>query len=116
MLGDVVADDVWGWCTSGRACEEHCPVSIEHVDAIIDMRRNLVLEQGRMPETAEAALRSMEQRGHPWRGTQATRTGWTEALEVPLLADNPEAENLFWVGCTVALVARNIQVPKPLGK
>jgi Fe-S oxidoreductase/nitrate reductase gamma subunit len=116
MLGDVITDDVLWSCTTCRACEEHCPVSIEHVDAIIDMRRNLVLEQGRMPETAEAALRSMEQRGHPWRGTQATRTGWTEGLEVPLLADNPDAEYLFWVGCTGALVDRNIQVTKALVK
>lgn len=114
MIGDVISEDVLWSCTTCRACEEHCPVSIEHVDTIVDMRRNLVLEQGRMPETAESALRSVEQRGHPWRGTQATRTTWMEGLDVPLLADNPDAEYLFWVGCTGALVDRNIQVTKAL--
>jgi Fe-S oxidoreductase/nitrate reductase gamma subunit len=114
MIGDIITEDVLWSCTTCRACEENCPVSIEHVDTIVDMRRNLVLEQGRVPETAESALRSVEQRGHPWRGTQATRTTWMEGLDVPLLADNLDAEYLFWVGCTGALVDRNIQVTKAL--
>lgn len=116
MIGDVIAEDVLWSCTTCRACEENCPVSIEHVDAIVDMRRNLVLEQGVMPETAESALRSLEQRGHPWRGTQETRTSWTEGLDIPTIADNPDAEYLFWVGCTGALVDRNIAVTKALAK
>lgn len=116
MIGDVISEDVLWSCTTCRACEENCPVSIEHVDAIVDMRRNLVLEQGRMPETAEAALRSMEQRGHPWRGTQATRTTWTEGFDIPHITDNPQAEYLFWVGCTGALVDRNMQVTRALAK
>jgi Fe-S oxidoreductase len=116
MIGDIITEDVLWSCTTCRACEENCPVSIEHIDTIVDMRRNLVLEQGRMPDTAEAALRSLEQRGHPWRGTQETRTGWTTGLDIPLLADNPEAEYLFWVGCTGALVDRNIQVTRALAR
>ena len=114
MIGDVISEDVLWSCTTCRACEEHCPVGIEHVDTIVDMRRNLVLEQGRMPETAEAALRSLEQRGHPWRGTQETRTTWTEGLDIPFIADHPDAEYLFWVGCTGALVERNVQVTRAL--
>lgn len=116
MVGDVITEDVLWSCTTCRACEENCPVSIEHVDTIVDMRRHLVLEQGSMPETAEAALRSLEQRGHPWRGTQETRTGWAEGLDIPFIQDNPEAEYLFWVGCTGALVDRNIQVTKALAQ
>jgi Fe-S oxidoreductase/nitrate reductase gamma subunit len=116
MIGDIISEDVLWSCTTCRACEENCPVSIEHVDTIVDMRRNLVLEQGSMPETAEAALRSLEQRGHPWRGTQETRTSWTAGLDIPMIADNPEAEYLFWVGCTGALVDRNIQVTKALAQ
>jgi Fe-S oxidoreductase/nitrate reductase gamma subunit len=114
MIGDVISEDVLWSCTTCRACEENCPVGIEHIDTIVDMRRNLVLEQGRMPETAEAALRSLEQRGHPWRGTQETRTSWTEGLDIPFIADHPDAEYLFWVGCTGALVERNVQVTKAL--
>ena len=116
MIGDIITEDVLWSCTTCGACEENCPVSIEHIGTIVDMRRNLVLEQGSMPETAEAALRSLEQRGHPWRGTQETRTSWTEGLDVPTIADNPTAEYLFWVGCTGALVDRNIQVTKALTK
>ena len=116
MIGEVITEDVLWSCTTCRACEEHCPVSIAHVDTIVDMRRNLVLEQGRMPETAEAALRCLEQRGHPWRGTQETRTSWTEGLNIPHITENPEAEYLFWVGCTGALVDRNIQVTKALAR
>jgi Fe-S oxidoreductase/nitrate reductase gamma subunit len=116
MVGGVISEDVLWSCTTCGACEEHCPVGIAHIDTIMDMRRNLVLEQGRMPETAEAALRSLEQRGHPWRGTQATRSGWTAGLDVPTMADNPAAEYLFWVGCTGALVDRNIEVTKALAK
>ncbi len=116
MIGDIITEDVLWSCTTCRACEENCPVNIEHIDTIVDMRRNLVLEQGSMPETAEAALRSLEQRGHPWRGTQETRTGWTEGLEIPYITDNPDAEYLFWVGCTGALVDRNIQVTKALAQ
>ena len=115
MIGDVISEDVLWSCTTCRACEEHCPVGIEHVDTIVDMRRNLVLEQGQMPETAEAALRSLEQRGHPWRGTQETRTTWTEGLDIPFIADHPDAEYLFWVGCTGALVERNVQVTPRAG-
>lgn len=116
MIGDVITEAVLWSCTTCRACEENCPVGIEHIDAIVDMRRNLVLEQGSMPETAEAALRSIEQRGHPWRGTQHTRTSWTEGLEIPLIADNPDAEYLFWVGCTGALVDRNMEVTRALAR
>lgn len=116
MIGDVISQDVLWSCTTCRACEENCPVNIEHIDTIVDMRRNLVLEQGSMPETAEAALRSIEQRGHPWRGTQETRTGWTAGLDIPTIVEHPEAEYIFWVGCTGALVDRNIQVTKALAR
>ena len=117
MIGDVITEDVLWSCTTCGACEEHCPVSIAHIDTIVDMRRNLVLEQGSMPETAEAALRSLEQRGHPWRGTQETRTELDRGvLTCRRIADNPAAEYLFWVGCTGALVDRNIQVTRALAR
>jgi Fe-S oxidoreductase len=116
MIGDVITEDVLWSCTTCGACEEHCPVSIAHIDTIVDMRRNLVLEQGRIPETSESALRSLEQRGHPWRGTQETRTNWTTDLDIPTVADNPEAEYLFWVGCTGALVDRNIEITRAVAK
>ena len=96
---------------------EECPVFIEHVPTIMDMRRYLVMEKSEMPETAQATLMQLEQRGHPWRGTQLTRTTWIEELAaegvtVPIFDRN--TEYLYWVGCTGALQERNVKVTKSL--
>ena len=97
---------IWD-CVSCGACMEECPVVVEHIPTIMDLRRNLVLEESKIPETGMNALLSMEQRGHPWRGTQYSRTDWAEGLNVPTLAEKPDAEILFWVGCTAALEQRS---------
>ena len=106
---------IWD-CVSCGACMEECPVVVEHVPTIIDLRRNLVLEESRIPETGMNALLSMEQRGHPWRGTQYSRTDWAEGLAVPTLAENPDAEILFWVGCTAALEQRSQGIARSMAK
>jgi len=97
------------------ACVQECPVFIEHVPTIMDMRRYMVMEQTRMPETAQATLMQLEQRGHPWRGAQLTRTSWieemaAEGIEVPMF--DGSLEYLFWVGCSGALQERNVKVTK----
>lgn len=114
--GGYITEDVLWSCTTCRACMEECPVLIEHIDEIVDMRRYLVLTEARLPETAEQALRSLETRGHPWRGTTFSRTSWTEGLNIPELAEVKEVDVLFWVGCTGALVDRNIQITIALAK
>jgi Fe-S oxidoreductase len=96
---------------------EECPVFIEHVPTIMDMRRFMVMEQSKMPETAQQTLQQLEQRGHPWRGTQLTRTTWieemtAEGVEVPMF--DGSQEYLYWVGCTGALQERNVKVTKSL--
>ena len=106
---------IWD-CVSCGACMEECPVVVEHVPTIIDIRRNLVLEESKIPETGMNALLSMEQRGHPWRGTQFSRTDWAEGLDVPTIADNPNAEILFWVGCTSALEQRSQGIARSMVK
>ena len=67
-----------------------------------------------MPETAMNALTSLEQRGHPWRGTTYTRTDWAEGLDVKILAEHPDTEILFWVGCTGALEQRSQAVARSM--
>ena len=104
---------VWDCVTCG-ACMEECPVMVEHVDSIVDMRRNLVMEQSKMPETAQSVLVNLEQRGHPWRGTQATRIDWMEGTDVKTLADDADVEVLLWVGCTPALNEANQRVPRAM--
>jgi Fe-S oxidoreductase len=112
MAGEVIADEVAWDCTTCRACEQACPVYIEHVDKIIDLRRNLAMEKSRLPEAAQEALKSLGTRGHPYRGAAATRTTWLEGLEVPKPADTPDAEILFWVGCSSALEDRNMNIAR----
>ena len=72
------------------------------------------MERAEIPETGMNALMSMEQRGHPWRGTTYTRTDWAEGLEVPTLAQHPTAEVLFWVGCTAALEKRSQSIARAM--
>lgn len=117
--GDVVDEtDLWSCVTCG-ACMEACPVFIEHVPTIVDMRRSLVMNEGKLPDTAEAALRSLETRGHPWTGMSRSRIEWTEDLEVPLMSEveNPEdIEVLYWVGCAASLEDRSMRIAKATGK
>jgi Fe-S oxidoreductase len=116
LIGEVITEDVIWACTTCRACQQVCPVSVEHINKIIDMRRNLVMEQAKVPETAEGALRSIEDRGHPWRGTTLSRTDWAEGLGIKTLAQDKNVDILFWVGCTYALEERSTKVAQAMAK
>ncbi len=116
LPGEVITgDEIWA-CTTCRACDEICPLYVEHIDKIIDLRRNLVLEQASLPETAEQALRSIETRGHPWRGTTASRTDWAQDLDIKTLAEDSQVDFLFWVGCTGALEERSTKISRSLAR
>jgi Fe-S oxidoreductase len=114
LIGGWIEEEALWDCVTCGACESVCPVGVEHVEMIVDMRRNLVMEQASMPDEAMNALMSMEQRGHPWRGTQYSRTDWAEGLDVKTLAEYPDAEILFWVGCTAALEQRSQSVARSM--
>ena len=112
-------DAVWDCVTCG-ACVEACPVLIEHVDKIVGLRRNLVLEESRFPQELTAAFRAMEGQGNPWGQPASTRLDWTKGLpfEVPtvaaLAADGgvDDLEVLYWVGCAAAFDPRNQKVAR----
>jgi Fe-S oxidoreductase len=111
MIGDVVTEDeIWA-CTTCGACQEVCPVNIEHVRKIIELRQNLVMAQSKMPESAQLMLRNMQSRGHPWSGAQSLRLrgDWTSDQELKILSQGDSGHTLFWVGCTGALVERNVE-------
>ena len=110
MITEVITEEVVWDCTTCRACQQACPIYIEHIDKIVDMRRNLAMERSQLPETAQDALKSLQAREHPWRGTTATRTDWAEGLEVKMLAGDSDIDILYWVGCTAALEDRNMKV------
>ena len=111
----VPAEGLWE-CTTCAACVEACPVHIEQFPKIIDMRRFRVMEEAEAPETMMDAVLSMEERGHPFRGTRATRTDWIGELEVPLISEAPDAEILFWVGSAGALVERSQEVTRAFAR
>jgi Fe-S oxidoreductase/nitrate reductase gamma subunit len=111
LVGEAPSEvEIWS-CTTCGACQETCPVYVEHIVKIIDLRRNLVLAQSKMPESAQLMLRNMQLRGHPWAGVQSMRLrgDWTSGLELKILAEGDNANTLFWVGCTGALVERNVK-------
>jgi Fe-S oxidoreductase len=119
LVGGYIKDETLWACRTCGACVQECPVLIEHVPSIVDMRRYLVMEQARVPATAQAALQNIEQRGHPWRGTQLTRTSWIEQLnekgvDVPMF--DGSQDYLYWVGCSGALVERNVPITQAVTK
>jgi Fe-S oxidoreductase len=110
LVGEAPSEaEIWA-CTTCGACQETCPVYVEHIVKIIDLRRNLVLTHNQMPETAQLMLGNMQSRGHPWAGIQSLRLrgDWTQDLELKILAPGDSAHTLLWVGCTGALVERNV--------
>jgi len=112
LIGEAPNEaEIWS-CTTCAACQEACPVYVEHILKIIDLRRHLVLAQNKMPESAQLMLRNMQMRGHPWAGAQSLRLrgDWTTHLDLKILAEGDQINTLFWVGCTGALVDRNVEV------
>ncbi len=103
LLDDWITEEELWACTSCRACVEECPVSIDQLDVINELRRDLVLMESRFPEEAQGALTSLERNGSPWAYSAADREGWTEGLDIPTMADmiarEERPEILFWVGC-----------------
>jgi Fe-S oxidoreductase len=85
-------------------------VFIEPMPKIVDMRRHLVMDQVEFPDGMQSAVMSLEKRGHPFSGTQATRVDWAEGLDVQHVSAAKDAELLFWVGCGGALIERNQKV------
>jgi Fe-S oxidoreductase/nitrate reductase gamma subunit len=99
-------------CTTCAACMEACPVFIEQMPKIVDMRRYLVMEEADFPDSMQEAVMSLEKRGHPYSGTQATRLDWAEGLNVKQISEANDAEVLLWVGCGGALIERNQKVTR----
>ncbi len=110
MLSEVITEDVIWDCTTCRACQEACPVYVEHIQKIVDMRRSLVLEQAKIPETGEAALKCIETRGHSCRGTTLTRVDWVSGLDIKPLAEDGNVDLVYFVGCAASLEERSSRV------
>jgi len=110
LVPNVIDPDVLWSCTTCGACVEQCPVDIEHIDTIVDMRRYEVLIESRFPTEAGLMLRNIENQGDPWGLGGAKRLDWTKSLdfEVPVVTTTipDDVEYLYWVGCAGALDER----------
>ena len=103
LLDDWITEEELWACTSCRACVEECPVSIDQLDIINELRRDLVLMESRFPEEAQGALTSLERNGSPWAFAASDRAAWAEGMDIPTMAElaarGEKADVLFWVGC-----------------
>jgi Fe-S oxidoreductase len=110
LVPTTIDPDVLWSCTTCGSCVEQCPVDIEHVDAIIDMRRYEVLMESRFPSEAGLLMRNMENQGDPWGLGASKRTEWLSALDfdVPIVEGviPEDVEYLYWVGCAGSLDER----------
>jgi Fe-S oxidoreductase len=107
LVPNVIDPDALWACTTCGACVEECPVDIEHVDAIIDMRRYQVMMESSFPSEAGTMLRNIENHANPWGLRADMRMEWTEGVEfdIPVVSDQipDDIEWLYWVGCAGAL-------------
>ena len=115
VSGRIHDESLWA-CTNCGACVEICPVSIEHVQKIDDMRRYLVMEESRFPQEVTPLFQNLERNGNPWEISNDTRGEWAQKLGVATLAEQPDVEVLYWVGCMGSFDARNRKVATAFAK
>jgi Fe-S oxidoreductase len=107
ILGNGVPEQMIWDCVTCGACVEACPVSIEHIDHIIDLRRSRVMVDSSFPPEAEPMLRDVERASNPWGKPQTERAAWADGLDVRVLQpDEPAPEYLYWVGCAASFDER----------
>lgn len=99
LIGDFVSPEALWQCTTCAACVQECPVMIEHVPAIVDMRRSQVLMEADFPAEAQTAFNNIETNYTPWAFSPEERADWAEGTGVKTAAEDPDFDVLFWVGC-----------------
>ncbi|HXX79342.1 MAG TPA: (Fe-S)-binding protein [Ktedonobacteraceae bacterium] len=116
MVGGIITNDALWACTTCRACMEICPVAIEHVPKIVDMRRYLVMEESDFPTEVTSLFNNIERNSNPWEISNDKRAEWAAELDIPLMAENPDADVLYWVGCMGSFDERNKKVATSVAK
>lgn len=106
----ITSEEIWD-CTTCRACQEFCPVLIEHIDKLIEMRRNLVLVESRFPQEVKLYFKNLENNFNPWGIGSSTRADWAKDLGLKVLSEeDKDCKLLYWVGCAGAFDDRNKKV------
>jgi len=116
LVANVIHPDVLWACTTCRACEEQCPVMISYVDKIVSLRRNLVLVKGEFPAELNGPFQGMEVNGNPWNLARIDRGNWAEGLNIPMMAELPNAPVLYWVGCAASYDDRAKKIARSTAK
>jgi Fe-S oxidoreductase/nitrate reductase gamma subunit len=115
LFNYVTEDELWA-CTTCMACVQECPVMIEHVQTIIDMRRYLVLTESKFPSELSTTFRNLENNFTPWAFSHSTRGDWAQGLDIKTLAEDSNVEYLLWVGCAGSFDARYKKVAISVAK
>lgn len=118
LTGSVIEEDELWTCTTCRSCMEHCPVFIEHVDKIVDMRRYQVLMESKFPQELTQVFKGLETNSNPWGIGRDARADWIRELEVPVMSEmsGEDIDYLFFVGCVRSFDDRNKKVTEAFVK
>ncbi|MBK7498237.1 MAG: (Fe-S)-binding protein [Ignavibacteriales bacterium] len=112
LVHNYITDMQLWECTTCMACVQECPVMIEHVDSIVDMRRNLVLTESEFPAGLNPVFKSLETNFSPWAFNPADRAEWASGMNIKSMAEDKDGEILFWVGCAGSFDDRYKKVSK----
>lgn len=111
----ITPEELWA-CTTCNACVYECPVTIEHLDSIIDMRRNLALMEADFPQELNTVFKNIETNFTPWAFNHQDRANWAEGLDIKTMAEDSDNEILFWVGCAGSYDDRYKKVTQAFAK
>ncbi|MGA9261038.1 MAG: (Fe-S)-binding protein [Desulfobacterales bacterium] len=111
----ITGDVLWA-CTTCRACEDICPVNIEHLDFIIETRKHQVLMEASFPPEVQETFTNLENQANPWGFGADNRADWCKGMDVPLMSDNPEAELLWFVGCAGSFDDRGKKISQAMAR
>jgi Fe-S oxidoreductase len=109
----VTGDVIWS-CTSCRACEDICPVNIQHLDILLEARKHLVLMESSFPPEMQATFVSLENQANPWGFDNDTRAQWCQGMDVALMTDKPDADVLYFVGCAGSFDERGKKIAQAM--
>jgi Fe-S oxidoreductase/uncharacterized membrane protein len=110
LAGGVISEEVLWACTTCGGCVQECPVFIEHIDKIVDLRRYLVLTESKFPPEAQTLFTNLERQGNPWGQARQARAEWAAQMGVKTLDQDPHADLVYWVGCAAVYDARNRRI------
>jgi Fe-S oxidoreductase len=116
LIGGITTEDELWACTTCGACMEACPLYIEHIPSIVDMRRYLTLTEGKFPAELQTTFRNLETNSSPWAFNPDTRADWAQGLGVTTMAEKSDVEYLFWVGCAGSYDDRYKKVSRSIVK